>query len=124
MDINNPPNQVNFLRCDTGENIRCKIIPLPAWNMDTNNSSSFNHNLGTLWKNIIDCQLVIKNDADNGRWTGAGFGDAVDPNLSSMGIQGIDSNQVYAYRRTGGQFDAAAFSGGGSRGICVLWYWV
>jgi len=101
--------------------LKCKIIEISDWNMDTNNTRAIAHGLGTDYKKIRAISGIIRSDDDS----------IYSPIPCEQGVTGtpdvyfyaIGSTTISIARTTGGSFDDAQWSATTlNRGWVTIWY--
>jgi len=123
MEITNPPQFVPYLVTTDNDKIFCKVIEIPAWDMDTAGFKQIAHGLGTNWNKIVGISAFIYNDAGTLKYPITWFSDTADPQLVAGGVSSIDNTNIVMRRRTGGYFDQATFSSTVSpRGDLLCWF--
>lgn len=122
MNIENPP-VFDYLLASGGVQLRCQILPIGVWNMDTTDSINVPFNPPIPVGNIRSISAQVTNDAGNQSYQltmCTGFGGAMAP----QGGIGLSSGTlVQLGRLIGGQFDLPAYgAGGGNRGYVTVFY--
>lgn len=99
---------------------RTEIIELGDWNMDTTTDIDIVH--GLEYSDIIDAEVLIRNNADTAK-DNIGVGvDATDTTAQGY-IGTIDSTNINIVRLTGGKFDDAAYNATSyNRGWLIITY--
>jgi len=98
--------------------LKQKVVSFSAWNMDTDEVKLVAHGL-TVSK-IRSAEVFIFNDAQNQCAPIGLFAQFIN-SLPSGGFF-ISTSNVEMYRKAGGRFDAADYSGAGVRGYVVIHY--
>lgn len=124
MEIYNPPDRVNLVRCVDGQIIYPKIIDIGAWDMNTDLNKVVAHGLGAKWKNIISISIHIVNDSDNLHFISPTKYHE-DYNLE-IGVKSVNATNIYLVIRSGASgyfYHTASFSStSSSRGFLTVWF--
>lgn len=122
MELVNPPNDVNFIRCTSGELLRCTIIPIGDWNMDADNSKLVTNPFSTNFDNIRSISVMIRNDSGVSFYQLPTYDSDNDQDACQAGCKNFQANNFYLHRRIGGTFDNVNFdSVGYNRGWITVW---
>lgn len=123
MDINNPPDRVNWIQCVTGETIRPYLFEIGAWDMDTDWQKTVSlAPYSITMSKIVGISLTINSDAGNTAVPMGSISDAPDPQLCAVGVLGLWTNQIVLNRRTGSYVDNVGYSSiVVNRGHIIIW---
>ena len=100
--------------------MKCKVIDIGDWDMDTDATKNVAHGLSTDYKKIRSVRAIIRNDTDVTYYPldSAGAGGSV-----AGGIVNIDGTNIQLIRETGGIFDGVGFTSTSyNRGWVFIWY--
>jgi cytoskeletal protein CcmA (bactofilin family) len=104
----------------SGTALKCKIVNIGDWNMDTTSSVTVAHGLGASWSNIRHVGLVLRNDANDTIYPSSNVTGASNP---AVYVVECDSTNVQINRATSGFFDTTDFNSTSyNRGWLVIWY--
>lgn len=122
MQINNPPDRVDYIKTIGGGIIRPHLVDIGTWNMDLATSKLVAHGLGDDWSKIVSITFIIFDDAGLQYRPAPGYQNGADPNLVSVGVNYIDSTNLALSRRAGGLFDSTNFDDAVmNRGKILFW---
>lgn len=122
MDINNPPYSTDFIKTSSGEIIRCKILPIGSWNMDTTSGILVPHGLGAGYINIVSCTGYIRNDAGTQLYPINSWSRLDGVNAIGIGLEQITNSDIVLVR-LGTDFDNVSFDDPLiDRGKLLIWY--
>lgn len=103
-----------------GQTLRCKVIEIGDWNMDTTSPVNIAHGLGANWKNIRALNAIVRNDTDDGYYS---LDYTESTGLNGFALSSITSTNITLKRMVGGVFDSATFdSTSYNRGWITIWY--
>lgn len=122
MEINNPPDRVDYIKTIGGGIIRPHVINIGAWNMDSTMRVLIEHGLGTKWDKILSITFVIYRDDGTYIKLSPAFNNAVDPNLVQVGVEEVTDTYIKLIRRAGSGFDSIQYDDAVmNRGKILAW---
>lgn len=101
--------------------LKCKIVEIGDWDMDTDATTEVAHGLGANWKKIKAASIVIRNDTDDIYYLFESY--ILGSSQALAQWVAMATTNITLCRGTGGLFDSADFdSTSYNRGWITLWY--
>lgn len=124
MTANNPPTFDHIVELN-GQNVKCAIIPIGTWNMDTTLNKNVALPASIDWSRVLSVYAMIVADGVPTTQFPLVQIDPASVANSGGNVAGVGSpNGVTLIRIVGGLFDNASFSStASSRGNLHLWYY-
>lgn len=120
MNLKGVP-QFNYMLTADGRQLRCKLLDIGSWNMDTTADKTVAHGLDITLVSIIDIQVMIERDGGLEFSPLNGINPSLTPSANG-GVQYFNTSLILLHRNDGGNFDNAFYDGAQNRGYVAVWY--
>jgi len=122
MEITNPPQSVPYITTVGLQRIEVQVVDVGVWDMQTYNTKSIPHGLGSDYTKIIMIEIWIRNDSDTDWKPLMLYNNSADPDLLAGGVIGVTETIVQVQRRDLGQYDDPGYNDGAiNRGSMIVW---